>query len=594
MSLVPLRHVTFVGLTTDKEGLLNDLHARGCVELIPLGGDGKELAIGGPSSEAREALLFLLTCPQRRHQVMDDAHFDAQALERQSLELRQKLFDLEAERDALRVRIADVEPWGEFRFPDVGQLGGCQLWFYVVPHEQLPRVAALGLDWEVVRRDLKNSYVVVASAEEPRAMPVPRVHVGARSPSELKTRLAAVELAIEDAQAERSSLTRWCLLFSKSLDRLEDSAARSAAARQTCDRQELFALQAWAPAENISELSRYAVQQQLVFESREPTKVDAPPTLLRNPPRIAAGEDLVNFYMTPGYWTWDPSGVVLISFAIFFAMILADAGYAAVLGLGLAAGWGKLSKSASGQRFLPLLSLIVGLSLVYGVLVGSYFGLTPPEGSLLGALHLLDMNNSGLMMGLSVLVGGVHVLMANVIDARRYSDRRDGLPSVGWACAIAGGLVYAAGSVATQFSFFKAVGGVAVVGGLLLVVGFTAWREKPIPRIVQGLLGLTKLSGAFGDILSYLRLFALGLASASLATAFNEMAAGISSGLPGIGMLLALLVLLFGHTLNLLLGISSGVIHGLRLNVIEFFNWGLKDEGRLFRPFRRKEDSTWT
>jgi V/A-type H+-transporting ATPase subunit I len=126
------------------------------------------------------------------------------------------------------------------------------------------------------------------------------------------------------------------------------------------------------------------------------------------------------------------------------------------------------------------------------------------------------------------------------------------------------------------------------------VVGFTAPDEKPLPRLMHGFLGLTKISGAFGDILSYLRLFALGLASASLATAFNNMAAGIHSGMPRIGLLFALLVLLLGHSLNLLLGISSGVIHGLRLNVIEFFNWGLKDDGRRFAPFRRSETSTWS
>jgi V/A-type H+-transporting ATPase subunit I len=126
-----------------------------------------------------------------------------------------------------------------------------------------------------------------------------------------------------------------------------------------------------------------------------------------------------------------------------------------------------------------------------------------------------------------------------------------------------------------------------------MVVAFTARHEKPLRRLLSGLLGLTKISAAFGDVLSYLRLFALGLASASLAAAFNDMAADIHGGLPRIGLLFALLVLLFGHALNLLLGVSSGVIHGLRLNVIEFFNWGLKDDGRRFTPFRRKEGSTW-
>jgi V/A-type H+-transporting ATPase subunit I len=239
------------------------------------------------------------------------------------------------------------------------------------------------------------------------------------------------------------------------------------------------------------------------------------------------------------------------------------------------------------------LTLIVVVTFCYGALVGSYFGIAPPKGSFLGRLHLLDMSNSKLMMGLSVLVGGIHVLLANVMDARRYADWRDGLASVGWACAVGGGLTFGAAAAIPSVDVLKPVGGGAMLLGLLLVVGFTAWRQRPAKRLFHGLLGLTKISGAFGDILSYLRLFALGLASASLALAFNDMAAGIRSAAPRIGLLLALLVLVLGHALNLLLGISSGVIHGLRLNVIEFFNWGLKDEGRLFVPFRRKEGSVW-
>ena len=136
--------------------------------------------------------------------------------------------------------------------------------------------------------------------------------------------------------------------------------------------------------------------------------------------------------------------------------------------------------------------------------------------------------------------------------------------------------------------------GIALMAiGALLIVLFTAPREKPLARLVQGLLGLTKLSGALGDILSYLRLFALGLASGSLAVEFNNMAAGIYEGFPGIGLFFALLILVLGHTVNLFLGIASGVIHGLRLNVIEFFNWGLKEEGTLYKPFKQSEDNLW-
>jgi V/A-type H+-transporting ATPase subunit I len=95
-------------------------------------------------------------------------------------------------------------------------------------------------------------------------------------------------------------------------------------------------------------------------------------------------------------------------------------------------------------------------------------------------------------------------------------------------------------------------------------------------------------------VLSYLRLFALGLASASLAVTFNDLATQAMGAGPGIGLLLALLILALGHVLNLVLAVVSGVVHGLRLNLIEFYNWGINEEGYPFNAFRKKETVTWT
>jgi V/A-type H+-transporting ATPase subunit I len=134
----------------------------------------------------------------------------------------------------------------------------------------------------------------------------------------------------------------------------------------------------------------------------------------------------------------------------------------------------------------------------------------------------------------------------------------------------------------------------AAGAGALMVLFFSGTGKPPLSRALGGLLALTKVTSAFGDTLSYLRLFALGLASASLAAAFNDMAGQIRHALPGVGLMLALAVLLLGHGLNFVLCVSSAVIHGLRLNVIEFLNWGLTEEGSLFRPFRRKESEQWT
>lgn len=125
--------------------------------------------------------------------------------------------------------------------------------------------------------------------------------------------------------------------------------------------------------------------------------------------------------------------------------------------------------------------------------------------------------------------------------------------------------------------------------GGLGVLFFSETGGSRLSRMMGGLLGLARITNAFGDVLSYLRLFALGLASASLALTFNGLAGDVVEALPGVGVLFAFFILVIGHAVNLALAIMSGFVHGLRLNVIEFFNWGLPEEGRPFQPFARKE-----
>ncbi len=589
MTIVALNKVTWIGLTDDKEPMLEDLQSLGCVDLIPLQAERGEGELQAPPAGIEEALKFLRDCPsRRRHQVRDPQGFDPVEVERKVLAVRKRLFDLEEERDFLIKRVRDLAPWGDFEFPRLEEMGGYRLWFYVVPHADLPKFHALPYYQEVIKRDNRFSYVILISPQEPRDTPLPRIHVGNRPRRALQRRLDEVELAIEDAQAERAWLTRWYDLLQRNLAFLKDRAALAAAGRKVLHQKPVVALQGWAPVEQVPALAEQAEARRMAFHAEDPGHEENPPTLLRNPPVLAAGEDLVNFYMTPGYHTWDPSSIVFVSFALFFAMILADAGYAALLGLGLLLYWKRLGHSSAGRRYRPLVASIVVLSVVYGMLVGSYFGASPPPGSFLHRFHLLDMGNTDLMMTISVLVGCLHIVLASMMDALRHPRLRDGLASVGWAMVVSSGLM-----VVLEKGFgvplHSVLAGVLLGAGVLLVLGWSAPGEPPVKRFLKGLLGLTNITGAFGDVLSYLRLFALGLASGSLATQFNQMSATLVESMPGIGLLIAILVLILGHGVNLALGLASGLIHGLRLNVIEFFKWGLKEEGRLFRPLRRSE-----
>ena len=585
MAIVPLSKLTLVGHQAEKERVLDDLQEFGCLEIVSLAHDVAPLA--DPSKRSREALSYLERCPEKQRRVTNPAHFDAVRVKGEILELRDRTHELELERDALMHRIEALLPWGDFEFPPEEDLGGQRIWFYVVPQNRLRDLEASDLTWEEVRRDGRNAYVVVISELEPEGVPAPRVRTGSVSRHRLERRLEDVELELEDASLERIRLTRWSRLLSLSLAALEDRAARRLAADQCYDSGPVFALRAWAPTETLEALGSYAAKNGMAMEASDPGPDDEPPTLLRNAERTEGGEDLVNFYKTPGYSSWDPSSVVLYSFAIFFAMIISDGGYGLVLALVAAHFWKRLSSSAAGRRWRWVMATLVVTTVVYGVLVGSFFGVAPGPDTFLSRLAVLDITDASSMMALSITIGAIHVMVGNLMNARRYGWSPLALPSLGWAVfVLAGYTLFVAGQAGADWLKTPAVA--VAIAGLVLVFAFSGYGARPLTRLGRGLVGLTRITAAFGDVLSYLRLFALGLASASLAIAFNGMAADAREAIPGVGLLVALLILVVGHSLNLLLAVASGFIHGLRLNVIEFLNWGLPEEGPLFRPFKKK------
>ena len=590
MTIVALDKITLLGHCSDKDAVLAGLQALGCLHLIPLTPEGEAAEATGPSKDARDALHFLAGAPQQRRQVTDNRRFNARNVETRALALQRRLFELRNRRDFLSTRIDNLAPWGDFEFPTLEQMHGERFWFFKVPHHEMEAVVQTSLRWEVVQRDDRFSYVIVVSANEPVGMPVARVRTGAIPRHELIVELENVELELEDVEAERISMTRWCTLFARALDGLEDNAARAQAAAQTAELNPVYGLQAWVPRDRIDEVQAFAAEHAMAMEMRRPEEDEQPPTLFNNAEPMRAGEDLVAFYMTPSYWLWDPSSVVFLSFAVFFGMIVADAGYASLLAGIVVLYRKRLGATDAGRRWRVMLLVLAAATGIYGILAGSYFGVTPAPDSLLGTLHVLDLGNFTVMMALSVVIGAFHVAYANLMNGLRYPDWPRRLPPFGWAIAVLGGLVTWGGMQMDNTALFQG-GLVGMAIGLLLVAGFTGYGEKPMMRAVKGLIALTGVSGAFGDVLSYLRLFALGLASASLAAAFNDMANDIRQAMPGIGLLFALLVLLLGHALNFMLSVASGFIHGLRLNVIEFFKWGVQEEGNPYRPFTKKESS---
>lgn len=592
MSVEPLLKVTLCGPLSEKRWLLEGLQQLGCLHLVPLD-EAERDYVPAMAREAEDALRFLRAVEGAgRRQVHDGERFDPDAVVRRAREIERRLDELEAERDALLARLAELAPWGDFELPPLGELGGDRLWFYPVPHYRLRRLQATPLRWNVVARDDRFAYVVVLSPEEPSGVPAERSHTGARRLSEVRRRLEAVEVETDDLQAERLSLSRWCDLLRRALDHLHDRAALAEAEDLTLDAEPVFALRAWAPRRRAGDLEAFARARGVALELAPPADHEHPPTSFENRPSLRAGEDLVGFYMTPSYWSADPSPVVFVSFALFFAIVLSDAGYAALLGLALLLAWRWLGRRTQGRRLRPLLLALTLSSIGWGALCGSYFGVSPPSGSRLHALQVLDLHDMPTLMGVTLLIGVAHVVAGNLANAwSRGRDRRALVPG-GWALAVTGAASLWLGTT-LELQPARVAGWAGMSVGALAVLAFANPSGSFWARLGSGLLELTKVNRAFGDVLSYLRLFALGLASASLAIAFNGLARQAADAVPGFGTLLALVVLVVGHGLNLLLGVVGGFVHGLRLNFIEYFNWSVDAEGTPFRAFARRE-SAWT
>lgn len=594
MSIVAMQRVSLCGLIREKATALEGLQALGVMHLVPLR-TPEPLAPSDPEKRHRAELAFrhIMEAPQQLKPYRLGTEFDADQVIGQIMDNRRRLRELGDRRDALGALIEVLAPWGDFTLPPPGELGGQRVWLYPLPVRERHRLDTLALPWAIVGRQPTVLHVAVIAAEPPAAelFPIPRLEAGDVSLSRLREELDDTEIALEQAEMERASLTHWRLLLGADLAAAQDADELRAVAEKTRDEDVIFAVQGWTPTDAVAAVTAFAGERGLAMLAEPPGPKDMPPTLLRHASdHAASGGDLTHFYTSPGYRSWDPSLIVFGSFAIFFAMIIADAGYGLLFLLTTWFFWKRMGASDAGRRARTVLTALSGTALVYGVAAGSYFGLAPAPGTVLGALDVIDVGDFETMMRVSVLIGVLHVGLALSMVAWLNRGTGKALSSIGWLVVIAGGLVLWLGGEG-----FRSLGLLVLAAGLFGVfAGAASVREASsakdwLLKVADGLLGLTGLTKLFGDLLSYLRLFALGLASASLAGTFNQLAVDIHAAHPGIGLLFAGLILLFGHSINILIGIMSGVVHGLRLNYIEFFGWGLTEEGYPFRAFEKRK-----
>ncbi|MBA7690816.1 hypothetical protein ES703_99348 [subsurface metagenome] len=342
----------------------------------------------------------------------------------------------------------------------------------------------------------------------------------------------------------------------------------------------------------------------MFIDTRKPEQPEEPPTKLKNLAGIKPFQTIVNMFATPKYREWDPTPIVSYSFAFFFGLMVGDVIYALgimLLGKFLLAKLVDDPHSDNFKLFQRLIYTCAGVALVVGLLSGTYLG-NIYEFFGIGSLALVEgvkqtLQDPILFIVLALGIGFVHVNIGHLLALiKGVKERQKGLVinKIGLFLlqfgipSILHSLLRVDVPLFTEqmYSIFIYVMGV----GVIVVIAGNIIQRGGLGMI----LGVFDLTGILGDIMSYARLAGVGLATLYLASAFNMMAELFSNMLPGvagaiIGSIIGIGILIFGHTLNLVLTAITGFIHSLRLCFVEFLFKFYEGGGREYSPFKLKK-----
>ena len=343
-------------------------------------------------------------------------------------------------------------------------------------------------------------------------------------------------------------------------------------------------LEGFCPEETLDALRRAASEHGWGLSEREPTEDETPPTLLR-PPRIF--QPIVSLFdvlgILPGYREADVSVVFYSFFTIFFAMLVGDAGYGAVI-LALTVFAQLKFRKAPAAPFILLLVFSVA-TIAWGVLTNAYFGAHFAALNFASARWLNKEPYCNIMQ-LCFFLGATQLSVARLWNAVKLWPDTKALAEIGWTGIIWTMYCVACLVIVQGFQMPAFMYAVAPVSALLIFCFMLKKSELKTEGINLAILPLNIMS-CLGDVISYVRLFAVGLAALKVSENFNSMALDLD--LPPVVKIPAMIaILLVGHVLNFAMGALSILVHAVRLNTLEFSNHkGVSWSGFAYDPFRK-------
>ncbi len=598
--IVPMKRVHVLGLASKRKQITEQLGSLGTVHVTVESADSDRLGeLRGHRERVQRALR---TLPEAGSETRPRHDWDAQELVDRVIELSEEARELEDRMQRLELEAEQISPWEDVSPDDLAAVerAGLQAALYVLNRDDAAEFSAPGRVFTVhSAKDRVHKLVVAAENERlpegSYARPERTLSEVEAEMGELRERSQEISREIRDFSPRRETL----LTEMERVDRdIEFEQVRSGMNEEGS----LLWFGGWVPEKKVSSLRTHAREYGWGLLVRDPEPDEEPPVLVerRGISRLIEPVfDLIN--TTPGYRERDISVPFLLFLTVFFAMILSDAGYGLLLVL---AGAGLvIRKKVRGEPAgvgLSLLILMGAATVVWGALSGVWFGhepiaeMAPFRNWIIPDLFAFEPGSIDAVIAVCFVLAFIHLALARIWNTVRElagPHKLKAIAELGWLCVLAGMFNLALTLVISEEQYpFLPVSLYLILGGIVAVIVFSNQEGNFFRGVLKGLNFTTLIStgldgiNAFADTMSYLRLFAVGLASVEIAAATNQLAALAGEGL---GLPVAILIILFGHTLNLAMGGLSVLVHGVRLNMLEFSGaLGMEWSGSDYKPFR--------
>jgi len=601
--IVPMKKLAVICLRSDKQQALDALRDAGVMHIETDEFDASpELAkLQDKLSDASKAHLLLQSIrdavPPKN--ILGDPVVGLSVVE-EVLELDSDSVAIGKELELLQKQLDALAPWGDFDLNLLTSLRQNDCYVYLCSST---REAFDSFQTEYTCKLIKETnyvvYFVIVSAEKinEELLPIAQIPdnlsysdicgefdrlssdlaLKKRSLRDLKAKIYDLEEYIENLKEESELFTHRDGMFESGV---------------------LSCVKGYCPVPELEKLQSAAKANGWGLQITDPEEDDNPPTLIKTPKIIACSKALFDFIgIAPGYHEWDTSGLLLIFFTIFFSIIFGDAGYGMIfLTAGIIAKL-KLGKRV-GQKINHYINLFLLLSagtVVWGFLSASFFAI-PPErlpSWMKGINWLTDpaLKDKHVQL-LCFFIAAIHLSLARLWKASLILNSKRCLGEIGWGLILWGNFFVAKKLIVYPDSQWPITVIAVLYGlGILFVMIFgTNWF-----KMEEAFSFFFGLSGTFVDVLSYIRLFAVGLSSYYIAKSFNDMGLmvfNISDSKVIMPFLIIgmIFIMAFGHVLNILLGFLGVMVHGIRLNTLEFSNhMGLQWLGHIYKPFAKRK-----